>query len=161
MCNPKVRPFLHVYPEDSGPNISEARQADRWLRELRPEETTPMIRLRGHDYYIYEPAMLNNLSFCIPIRWFTRNGAFYARAWMLEATTLDDEVGWVVREDQEVEVSQDQLVKNFLRFAEDHEHYAVPHPSRILEKSVVVYLLRPAEPHAASQRCSRQGISRR
>lgn len=161
MCNPKVRPFLHVYPEDSGPNISEARQADRWLRELRPEETTPMIRLRSHDYYIYEPAMLNNLSFCIPIRWFTRNGAFYARAWMLEATTLDGEVGWVVREDQEVEVSQDQLVKNFLRFAEDHEHYAVPHPSRILEKSVVVYLLRPAEPHAASQRCSRQGISRR
>jgi hypothetical protein len=78
---------------------------------------------------------------------------------MLEAITLDGEVGWVVREDREVEVSQDQLLKNFLQLAEDHKRYAVPHPSRILGKIVVAYVLWFAQPHAAYQRCSCQGIS--
>ena len=80
MCNPKVRPFILFYPEDTGLNLAEARQDSRWLHELRPEETTPMVRIRGNDYYIYEPTMLNDLSFCIPMRWFTRNGIFYACA---------------------------------------------------------------------------------
>lgn len=131
MCNPKVRPFIHFYPEDTEPNLSEARQGSRWLEELRPEETTPMVRIRGVDYYIYEP----DLSFCIPTRWFARNGVFFARAWMLEASTLGDDSGWVVRTDLEVEVSQDQLLKNFPQLGEDHERYRVPHPSVILGKS--------------------------
>lgn len=135
MCNPKVRPFIHFYPEDTGPYLSEARQGRRWLKELRPEETTPMVRIQGNDYYIYEPAMLNNFSFCIPTRWFTRKGVFFARAWILEPRILGDESGWVVREDLEVEVRQDQLLKNFLQLGEDHERYRVPHPSVILGKS--------------------------
>ena len=99
MCNLKVRPFIHFYPEDTGPYLSEARQGRRWLKELRPEETTAMVRIHGNDYYIYELTMLNNLSFCIPTRWFTRNGVFFARAWILEPRILGDESGWVVRKD--------------------------------------------------------------
>ncbi|KAK6977422.1 hypothetical protein R3P38DRAFT_3334959 [Favolaschia claudopus] len=37
MANPRVRPHLHFYPEDSGTKLSEARQAQRWLHEL-PDE---------------------------------------------------------------------------------------------------------------------------
>ena len=136
MCNPRVQPFTHFYPEDTGPNLSEAHQGTRWLNELRPEETTPMIRIGTNDYYIYEPTMLNDMSFCIPTCWFVRNGIFFARAWVLEACTVEDTSGWVVHEDCEIEISQHQLLKNFPQFAEDHECYQVPHPSRILGKSI-------------------------
>ncbi|KAF8885562.1 hypothetical protein CPB84DRAFT_1666965, partial [Gymnopilus junonius] len=60
MANPEVRPHLWTYPEDAGPNLSEARQASRWLHEIRPEDTTPMIRLKDIDYYIFEPTMLTD-----------------------------------------------------------------------------------------------------
>ena len=80
--------------------------------------------------------MLNNMSFCIPIRWFVRNGIFFTRAWVLEPHTVEDTSGWVVHEDREIEISQHQLVKNFPQFAEDHEHYQVPHPLRILGNSI-------------------------
>ena len=79
--------------------------------------------------------MLNDLSFCIPTQWFTRNGIFYARACILEPTKLGNDSGWVVRKDHEVEISQDRLLKNFPQFCEDHERYLVPHPSVILGQS--------------------------
>ena len=62
MANPRVRPHLHVYPEDSGQKLSEARQAAKWLHKLPSEDTTPMIRLQNIDYYIFEPALLINGS---------------------------------------------------------------------------------------------------
>ena len=43
MANPEVCPKLHVYPEDSGPMLSEAHQAEQWLKEMLPDELTPMI----------------------------------------------------------------------------------------------------------------------
>ncbi|EED83930.1 predicted protein [Postia placenta Mad-698-R] len=59
MANPRVRPHLHFYPEDRGERpLSEARQASRWLNEIPHDLLTPMARVRHHDYYIYEPAML-------------------------------------------------------------------------------------------------------
>ncbi|KAF9554000.1 hypothetical protein CPC08DRAFT_697168 [Agrocybe pediades] len=71
MCNPKVRTHLHFYPQDAGEHLSEARHGARWLSELKPEETTPMIRLSGTDYYIFEPTMLRSGAVCMPFRWFT------------------------------------------------------------------------------------------
>ncbi|PPQ85626.1 hypothetical protein CVT24_012671, partial [Panaeolus cyanescens] len=38
MANPLVRPHLHFLPEDAGPRLSEARQADRWLRRTAQNE---------------------------------------------------------------------------------------------------------------------------
>jgi len=130
MANPEVRPNLHVYPEDSGPMLSEARQAERWLKEMPPDELTPMIRIGEDDYYIYEPAMLINGSFCIPTRWFMRGGEFYCKAWPLRPVSDSD--GWQVREDVEIEVPQNDFLKNFPTLADDHRLYGVPHPSRIL-----------------------------
>ena len=91
-----------------------------------------MIRLVKDDYYIYEPTMLINNTFCIPTRWFVRGGVFHAKAWVLQPTVQVDEEGWVVREDLEIEVSQEDLLKNFPCFAADHRLYNIPHPSRIL-----------------------------
>ena len=132
MCNLKVWPFIHFYPEDTGLNLAEACQGSHWLEELQPEETTPMVRICSNDYYIYEPTMLNNLSFCIPTWWFAQNGTFFAHTWILELRSLGDDSGWVVCKDCEVEVSQDQLMKTFRQLGEDHEWYQVPHPSVIL-----------------------------
>ena len=132
MANPEVRPNLHFYPEDSGMKLSEARQAERWLKEMPPDELTPMIRIGEDDYYIYEPAMLVSGSFCIPTRWIMREGCFYCKAWSLNIISSPDSEGWQVREDREVEVSQNDLIKNFPTLAHDHQLYGVPHPSRII-----------------------------
>ena len=135
ICNPKVRPEIHFYPEDTGKQLGEGRQAERWLKELRPEETTPMIRVREHDYYIYEPALLKDGSTCIPERWFTRNGTFFARAWKMETRIIEGVLGWVVRKDVELEVSEHQLAKDFISLGKEFECYEVPHPSLIHGKS--------------------------
>ncbi|KAF8204045.1 hypothetical protein BJ912DRAFT_841196 [Pholiota molesta] len=131
MSNPKVRPHLHFYPEDTSPSLSEAYQASRWLNELTPEETTPMVRINKNDYFIYEPTMTTDMKVCIPIRWFHRCGIIYARAWMLESTIVDGQIGWVVNQDEEVEIAQHQLFKNLPQLAADHERYHIPHPSLI------------------------------
>ncbi|KAF7335506.1 hypothetical protein MVEN_02204400 [Mycena venus] len=91
MANPRVRPHLSFYPEDSGPRLSEAHQGERWLKELPAEQTTPMLHISGHDYYIYELAMLDSDTgeFCIPIRWFTCGGEFLAKCWRLLPVTTD------------------------------------------------------------------------
>ncbi|KAF8180363.1 hypothetical protein BJ912DRAFT_929302 [Pholiota molesta] len=133
MCNPKTRSHLHFYPEDSAPHVSETRQADRWLKEVRPEDLTPMIRIQQHDYYVFEPAMLNNRSICIPHRWFTRDGQFYAMVWMLEERLGEANTpGWVVHEDRNIEVSASQFLKNFRQLAEDFRSYGIPDPSFII-----------------------------
>ncbi|PPQ76395.1 hypothetical protein CVT26_015365 [Gymnopilus dilepis] len=120
-------------PEDSGPVLAEARQADRWLNEIRSEDTTPMIRIHKDDYYIFEPTMLVNGSFCVPHRWFKRRDILYAKAWGLEVVSTTDKVGWRVRQDQEIEVSERQQLKNMPTLARDHEMYQLPHPSQILD----------------------------
>ena len=132
MANPQVCPNIHIYPEDSGAMLSEAQQAQRWLKEMPPDELTPMIRIGEDDYYIYEPTMLVNGSCCIPTRWFTREGDFYCKAWPLRPISSDDGDGWQVHEDIEIEVAQREFLKDFPTLAHDHQLYGVPHPSRIL-----------------------------
>ncbi|KAF8164203.1 hypothetical protein BJ912DRAFT_1150335 [Pholiota molesta] len=133
MANPQVAPKLYFYPEDSGKRVSEARQANRWLHELPSDETTPMIRVKKTDYYIFEPTMLNDGSLCIPHRWFTREGRFFAKAWQLEAhpATKDNVAGWIVYQDNTLEICETQLLKNFPDLARDFRAYNIPDPSVI------------------------------
>uniref|UniRef100_A0A8H7XVA1 Uncharacterized protein n=1 Tax=Psilocybe cubensis TaxID=181762 RepID=A0A8H7XVA1_PSICU len=116
MSNPQVRPFLYFYPEDTGKSISETYQASGWLREINPEDGTPMIRLNNNDFFIFEPTMLIDGRCCIPIQWFLREGVFYAKAWLMEDTPS----GWVVSEDREIKITQSQLLKNFIQLSKDH-----------------------------------------
>ncbi|KAI5982275.1 hypothetical protein F5J12DRAFT_908289 [Pisolithus orientalis] len=53
--------------ENSGGQLNEAYQARRWLKEMDPTQLTPMIRLHGQDFFIFEPALLSNGQVCMPI----------------------------------------------------------------------------------------------
>ncbi|KAJ6459108.1 hypothetical protein C8R47DRAFT_1059420 [Mycena vitilis] len=144
MANPRVRPHLHFYPEDTGPKLCEARQGERWLKELPDEQTTPMVRIASHDYYIYEPAMLDSdvLEFCIPTRWFVRGGQMFAKCWKMSPVSTDEGSGWRVFKSEDYEVSADRFLKDFIRFQADAAHYQVPHPSRILGSQSIRLLAR-------------------
>ncbi|KAJ7483665.1 hypothetical protein FB451DRAFT_1029349, partial [Mycena latifolia] len=133
MANPRVRPHLSFYPEDSGSRLSEARQGQRWLKELPDEQTTPMLRIAGHDYFVYEPAMLDDGDFCIPTRWFVRGGEYFAKCWKLLAVSNDKGSGWRVLKSNDYEVSARRFLKDFVQFQNDAELYGVPHPSYIID----------------------------
>lgn len=60
MSNPKVRPELYFYPEDTAPRLEQTRQAEKWLHDVRCQDTTPMVRIQNTDYFIHEPAMLHD-----------------------------------------------------------------------------------------------------
>jgi hypothetical protein len=96
MANPKVRPHLKFYPEDSKGHLSEARQGRRWLHEADDDQITPMARLGRQDYYIHEPAMLRDGLFCVPVRWFTVGEVLFAKCWKMEAVSSDVGEVWRV-----------------------------------------------------------------
>ncbi|KAF8137768.1 hypothetical protein K438DRAFT_1503253, partial [Mycena galopus ATCC 62051] len=54
-ANPLIRPKLHLYPEDSGEKLEEARQAAKWKHEVDGNISGPMARgTGGKDYYVEE-----------------------------------------------------------------------------------------------------------
>lgn len=137
MANPRVRPYLHFYPEDTGGRtLREARQAERWLKEVLNDLLTPMVRYKSHDFYIHEPVMLRNGDVCMPVRWFTRyeNGhhVFYAKCWKMEVMVTDQGAGWRVWEHASYEVHIDQFLKNFVEFRQDAPRYGLPDPRNIM-----------------------------
>ncbi|KAF8868160.1 hypothetical protein CPB84DRAFT_1819491 [Gymnopilus junonius] len=121
--NPRVQPHLSEYPEDSGPELSEAQQGSHWLHEIPNKQMTPMACIGNQDYFIYKPAMLRDGCFCIPFRWFMRRGILYAKCWDLHIVTTDSGSVWQVVTCKGLEVSQDDLLKNFLDLQSDHLHY--------------------------------------
>ncbi|KAJ8487998.1 hypothetical protein ONZ45_g14118 [Pleurotus djamor] len=127
MANPKVRPHLSFYPEDSGKKLSEARQAARWLHELPDNQLTPMLRLGAQDYYIHEPAMLRDGNVVMPIRWFTRGSKVHAKCWGMEVVDLGTGTSkWRVVQRHDYEISQDDLMKTFPDLQIDHRYYRLP-----------------------------------
>jgi hypothetical protein len=132
MANPNVRPHLSFYPEDSGPKLSEARQGERWLKELPDTQTTPMVRIADKDFFIHEPAMLRDGTCCIPTRWFTKDDQFFANCWAMESVTKDEDSGWRVRVKSEpYVVPGSEFLKNFPEFRSDASYYGVPDPANI------------------------------
>ncbi|KAI0751777.1 hypothetical protein C8Q80DRAFT_1099078 [Daedaleopsis nitida] len=139
VANPRVRPFLHFYPEDTGGRVlGEARQGAQWLKEAPNETLTPMLRYGSHDYYVHEPVMLHDGSVCMPVRWFSRvmlNGeqSWYAKGWRMEVVTVDSRRGWRVIQDNEFEIRADMILKGFEELKQDASHYRLPEPSCILD----------------------------
>ncbi|KAF7975989.1 hypothetical protein HWV62_8148 [Athelia sp. TMB] len=135
MANPKVRPHLEFYPEDSDAHLTEARQGRRWLHEIDNEQLTPMARLAAdgrQDYYIHEPAMLRNGTCCVPVRWFKKKNQLYAKCWKMDVVASDTERGWRVEKSQDFTVPHTQFLKTFPQLCDDALQYGLPHPSRIL-----------------------------
>lgn len=114
MANPKVCPHLAFYPEDSSPVLEESQQEDWWLHELPTDQTTPMARIGADDYFIYEPTMLRSGRCCIPIRWFTQNGNFFAKCWKLEVVVTEQCSGWSVQE-RRLHCSTQRFCEEFCR----------------------------------------------
>ncbi|PBK90657.1 hypothetical protein ARMGADRAFT_866159, partial [Armillaria gallica] len=133
MANPRVRPNLHFYPEQSGQHLSEACQATRWLEEIPDDLASPMARLGGDDYYVFEPAMLyqHKESYCILRRWYTIEGSkqMYAKCWKL--IPLLDGSGWTVSKSEFV-AREDQFLANFPRFTQEFRAFKVPDPRNIV-----------------------------
>ncbi|KAL1708926.1 hypothetical protein EV121DRAFT_276854 [Schizophyllum commune] len=122
--------------------LSEARQADRWLHELPADLTTPVARIGGNDYFILEPAMLRTGECCMPVRWFTRrltssdDHTLFARC--LRMVVVSGEAGdsWRVIEDEGYEVSQHDFLKNFPALQADATRlYNLPSPSLLSTKA--------------------------
>ncbi|KAJ7863811.1 hypothetical protein B0H14DRAFT_2348797, partial [Mycena olivaceomarginata] len=130
MSNPKVCPHLDFYPEDTGKLLAEARQGKRWLEEIPSSQTTPMARIGKQDYFIHEPAMLDDGKFCMPIRWFVRDKVLVAKCWDLVVITTETGQNWRVIQ-SESEVSQARFLKSFPKLKADISFYNFPNPSKI------------------------------
>ncbi|KAJ7885666.1 hypothetical protein B0H14DRAFT_3431620 [Mycena olivaceomarginata] len=103
----KSSPPSRLYPEDTGKLLAEARQGKRWLEEIPSSQTTPMARIGKQDYFIHEPAMLDDGKFC-------------------SANSLN----WRVIQ-SESEVSQARFLKSFPKLKADISFYNFPNPSKI------------------------------
>ncbi|KAI0071651.1 hypothetical protein K474DRAFT_1606601 [Panus rudis PR-1116 ss-1] len=134
MANPLVRPHLRFLPEDTGPYLSEAWQASRWLHELIPQLGTQMIRYQNQDFYVLEPTLIQNSrgepEAYIPLRWFQRRGRIYASAYKLiphyEAN------GWLVDTRSMHEITERSLTLPFPLFRNHFRQYALLDPAHIL-----------------------------
>jgi hypothetical protein len=130
MANPSVGPFIEVYPHDTGGLVKNACDAARWRHEIDPEHLTPMIRTKDQDYYTFEPALRYNGTACMPIRWFKRQGNFWADAWSM-VVAQDDCSAWEVCEWETVEVAASELLLAFPRFQATHMFYGLPNPAHV------------------------------
>ena len=133
MSNPHVRHHLVFYPEDAGNHLSEVYQAQHWLHDMDPTLLTPMVRVHGRDFFIFEPTLLVDGSACVPTRWFTRKGSdqFFAEAWHLIAHIVANQPGWVVMEHATFVLSSEHLLHNFSSFGNSYMTYNLPHPASI------------------------------
>lgn len=57
------------------------------------------------DYYTFEITMLTNNSFCMPTRWFRKNGQMWCQAWRV----CPQARGWVVEKWDELTVPESLL----------------------------------------------------
>lgn len=137
MANPKVRPNLHFYPEDAGDTLEHAWQGRRWKEKIDPTLLTPMVRLGNQDFFVHEPAYLLNGTVCVPIRWFEREGRLFARAALMEVVTSDTASYWIVREDQQRELSVTNFDLAFPALRAVSNSYGLPDPADIRGSSSI------------------------
>ncbi|KIJ48475.1 hypothetical protein M422DRAFT_125766, partial [Sphaerobolus stellatus SS14] len=129
-ANPRVHPYLHVYPEDTGKKVYEARQASKWLHEASAELLTPMARVGNQDFFIYEPALCYDGSACMPHRFYMKNGELHAKVWPLQAAHAKS--GWYVREDWEKHIRVSELAVSWPDFVATYSSRDLPDPRLVL-----------------------------
>jgi hypothetical protein len=104
-----IRKNLQFYPEDFGEKLYQGNQARKWLHDMDPDLLTPMHRVNGVDYYIYEAARLKDGTMCMPFRWFQKNGRMWCRAWRMVANVGNETSGWIIEQGDELTFSDDAL----------------------------------------------------
>ncbi|KAH8081293.1 hypothetical protein BXZ70DRAFT_1068335 [Cristinia sonorae] len=138
MANPRVRQHLHFYPEDAqGVKLTEGCQDARWLNEMPEDLLTPMARLRNRDYFIYEPAMLDNGQVCMPVRWFTREKdgkhELYAKCWQMGIVNNDMDSGWRVVKTNDLEIHHARFLKPLPLLQDDYKRFNIPDPAKLVD----------------------------
>lgn len=131
MANPQVRRHLRFYPEDSGKARSEYWQGTHWRDELDPSRLTPMAIIHNLRFFIFEPCLLKNGSACVPVRWFHRGSALFAKAWTLRAERSDNGTSWLVEKYNEIEVHQDNFLISFDKWDVSLSTKHLPHATQI------------------------------
>ena len=91
-----------------------------------------MIRQMGQDFYIFEPAVLSDQSFCMPIRWFKRGQKLMAKAWRIHPVQQPTGFRWVVYKYEEFEVSACNSTVCLLYFIASFHQRGVLDPCVIL-----------------------------
>ncbi|KAI0259692.1 hypothetical protein BC834DRAFT_806373, partial [Gloeopeniophorella convolvens] len=115
MANPRVRPYLHFYPEDAGKTVNEYWHARHWHENADPSLVTPFALINGLHFYIYEPSIHASGRAVMPFRWFLHHdGTIAAHAWPLRAVRRgDNSTGWIVEEFRTIDVLQSELIVPF------------------------------------------------
>lgn len=139
MANPCVRPYLLFLPEDSGTQLSNASQADRWRQELDGDLCTPMIQVGMQDYYIFEPTHLTNGCYCVLAHCFfvQKTGDGQVKTFRLVWHLTPEVEGWLVDAHQSFEISVNQLSESLLLLQKSYLTCGIPDPSRI--KGITFY----------------------
>ena len=139
MGNPRIRPHLRFYPEDSGQKLKECWQASRWLEELSPDIATPMVRVGNQDFYVYEPTKLVDGQVIVPFRWYTHatspsgSQVLYGEGWRLaEVTSRDGMRSYIVREYERVKFPTSSLSLAFPGMVRTFATDDLPDPRNIL-----------------------------
>ncbi|KAJ3846590.1 hypothetical protein EV368DRAFT_88779 [Lentinula lateritia] len=138
MGNPKIRPHIRHYPEDSGQHVEHAWQADAW-RTLDPDLSSPMVRVGGQDFFIHELAKLDDGTYVIPFRWLTRSQGlpggpeqqFFGLAWSVEICSTFTGRGFVVHQHQTIQFPVSRLLSSFPYLVESYDLDGIPDPRNI------------------------------
>lgn len=135
-----MRPHLRFLPEDASSSLCEAWQAERWRTELDLNFASPMVRKDDQDFYVYEPAQLENGQFCMLVRWFTRGDETLAEVWSMAAL----ERGWVVLKHSKFEVNVWDFMVSFPHLVEIAGHRSRwPDPREIIGMLTLLTVLAP------------------
>ncbi|KAF8510914.1 hypothetical protein JB92DRAFT_3118557 [Gautieria morchelliformis] len=134
MSNPLVRPHLGFYPEATHTSLDDAFQGSRWLKEMHPALLTPMVRVRGQDYFVLEPVMLRDGSVVMFHRWLTmeQQEGMWGRGWRMQTQGMGEGQGWTVDRRQDILVSERDLLMNFPTLQQAYADHGIPPPNRVL-----------------------------
>ncbi|KAI9000497.1 hypothetical protein BD414DRAFT_404535 [Trametes punicea] len=89
------RQKMHLYPEFTGNQVTEIWQAAKMLVDAPDDVLTPMVRVRGQDYYVKELVYCADKSWFIPSRFFEFEGALWAKG----LPVMESQTGLVVKEE--------------------------------------------------------------
>ncbi|KAJ7834421.1 hypothetical protein B0H13DRAFT_2240221 [Mycena leptocephala] len=137
--NPLVRPFIHIYPELSGP-IAEFWQAGKWTSEIELDELSPMWadwrnKTTSHrHFFVNELAQQHDETYVVPVRWVTIDDVVHADVHDVDIGDLFD-----IKTGHYRRIPAATLASNFLdlraslpsiKFTDYSPAYEMPHPLR-------------------------------
>lgn len=105
-----------------------------------------MIRIGHQDYYVFEPAKLDDGSVVMPFRWFTRESRsgdtvtqqFWAQVWRMMPVITDEGCrGYIVNEFDTAEIPAHSLLLSMPQLVETYESANLPDPRVIIGMFII------------------------